>query len=89
MQIIFKIITMLICLTGTLFASQIWEDFYSDFENEPEVQVINSNSDNVEIDIEIKGMYIEDIIHNSILYQKLEIPGWQNMGIPGEPNVPI
>jgi parallel beta-helix repeat protein len=83
------IICMFILIATSVYASQTWIPFSSDFVNEPNIELKKSDTDSVNIETEIKGMLSEDIIVNSTEYQKLKIPGWQNLHITGDPDLPV
>ncbi|MDZ7743694.1 MAG: C25 family peptidase propeptide domain-containing protein [Bacteroidota bacterium] len=73
----------------TLCQSQgTWVQFTDPNPQEPDVQLVSSSNSLVEFDVEVFGMYSENISEQGTTYQRLNIPGTGKTFETGEPELP-
>ncbi|OYT14469.1 MAG: hypothetical protein B7C24_18175 [Bacteroidetes bacterium 4572_77] len=87
-KILFLFLITLI-FTCNLFSEQVWYSFNDGGISEPLEIIDKSDNSQLIIEVEIPGIYMEEVTESGTTYQRLEIPQWQNMHITGEPNLPV
>ncbi|MDZ7743675.1 MAG: C25 family cysteine peptidase [Bacteroidota bacterium] len=73
---------------GICSGQATWVQFTDPSPQEPEVQLISSSNTLVEFDIEIFGMYSENINEQGTTYQRINIPSCGKTFATGEPELP-
>ncbi len=85
-----KIILLLLlyCLFGTIVYSQDWVTFTKSTPEQPIVELIESNNQQVEFNVEVCGMFRTDITEEGELFQRIEVPGAGKTTETGSPELP-
>jgi len=67
----FMILAVVLFVIGILSAKE-WISFDSSAEQEPGVNVVESDNNRLILDIEVHGMYQENVFTNGQTYQRIE-----------------
>ena len=64
---------VLVLASFSLVSAKEWIPFESNFEQEPQVNVIESDNNRLVLDINVPGMYLENVTVNGEIFQKIGI----------------
>ncbi|MCF8303026.1 MAG: T9SS type A sorting domain-containing protein [Bacteroidales bacterium] len=80
---------MVCCFFSSMALAQTWVDFTVSEQESPIFNVIQSTNQAVEFDVEVCGMYKRDLTEDSVIYQRINMPGAEKSRETGEPELPI
>jgi len=83
------LLSVLIGLFFNYSLAQDWVAFTSSTPTQPNIQLIVSDNSNVSFNVEVYGMYSEDITEQGTSYQRINITGTGETVITGEPEMPV
>jgi hypothetical protein len=75
-------------LFSSIVYTQEWVPFTKAIPEEPIINLIESNNQQVEFSAEVCGMYKQNIVQQSETFQRIEIPGAGRSVETGEPELP-
>jgi Peptidase family C25/Propeptide_C25/Carboxypeptidase regulatory-like domain/Secretion system C-terminal sorting domain/Peptidase family C25, C terminal ig-like domain len=84
----FLILAIVLIVFGSLSAKE-WISFDSSTEQEPKVNVVETDNNRLILDIEVPGMYLEDVTEGGQTYQKIEIIQGRTTHDVGFPELPM
>ncbi len=85
----FYFLSIALLLAAATYGQQNWVPISSDTPQNPVVTVIEQNTNNVIIDVEIPGMYVTPVEVNGTIYQRIELYSWQTTKDIGKPELPM
>jgi len=87
MKKLFVLIVLLMILSS--ISAREWIQFDSSLEREPQVNVVESDDNRLILDIEVPGMYLQDIEENGQIYQRIELIEGRTTHDVGMPELPM
>jgi hypothetical protein len=81
-------IVVLLCLAGKMIMAQEWVTFTKSTPESPIIILIQSNNQQVEFTAEVCGIFKQNLVQQSEIFQRIEIPGAGKSMETGEPELP-
>jgi len=80
---------LLLLISATVFSQNQWIGFTKTTAQAPVFTLVTSTRQAVSFELEICGMYKQDISENNVVYSRLSIPGAYPSDTIGSPEIPV